>query len=221
VRALVNGGGLAQVSGDYERAHRLLSEARSEFALLAERSPDEQYFIARNLAAVERDSGRLESSRQRYAELRASAESFYGAGHQELVSALVGESETALAQARLDDALRGLEDAERHGRQSLPPEHDHFTDIAGLRAIVQSLRGDFASARAALEENLRRRGARPIVEAQPRLEAVALARTRCTAGDDAGLSAAIKALRAAGNVPAWQTDIAQRFESECRAMTVR
>ena len=215
VRALVNAGGLAQVAGDNERAHALLLEAQAEFALLRERNPDQQYFIARNLAAVERDSGRVEAARVRYAELRPAAESFYGAGHRELVSVLVGESETALAQGRLHDALRGLDEAERHGRLSLAPEHDHFTDIAGLRAVAQLLRGELEPARVALEDNVQRRGDRLILEAQPRLEAVALARTRCEATDKDELVAAIALLGAGTNVPRWQAALATRWQAEC------
>jgi serine/threonine-protein kinase len=212
VNALTNAGGMAMVAGDQVRAYRLLVEAEREAALVTPRAIDQELFVARNLAGVERESGRIDASRARFDSVVERSREFHGDGHPELVSALMGRAETLLAQAQLDAALRDLDEA-RAQSKSLPAGHGQLLDMDGLRAFVLLERGDVDGARELLEKNATARAGEAIVEAQPRLEAVALARTRCGAGEE--LATAMRALEAARNVSAWQREMAGRWREGC------
>ncbi|MDC8012099.1 serine/threonine-protein kinase [Tahibacter soli] len=215
VNALANAGGMAMVAGDQARAYRLLEVAEREARLIEPRAPDQELFVARNLAAVARESGKLDEARERYDTLVAGSRAFHGEGHADLISALMGRGETALAQARHDDAARDLDDARAQGARAYPAGHGQLLDIDGLRAFVLLERGDLAAARALLEANATARAGEAIVEAQPRLEAVALARTRCASASNEEMKAAFAGLEAAKNISAWQKAMAQRWRDAC------
>ncbi len=217
VRALVNAGGMASVAGDALRSHALLLTAQSEAEKLVPRNEDEEIFIARNLAVAERQLDRLPESRQRFADLLERASRYYGPGHRELVSILIGGAETALAAGHLDDALEGLAAAEANARQSLPPEHGYFSDIEGLRGMVLLERGDIDGACAHLDAARAHRSSAHQIKAQLKLEAVALARCHCRASETETLaaSAARDALQSMGNASPWQLALAQRWVTQC------
>ncbi len=214
VRALVNAGGMASVAGDAARAHALLMQAGAEAVKLVPRAQDEELFIERNLAVAERQLGRLQASRDRFADLLQRAGTYYGRGHTELVSILIGGAETALADRRLDDALAGLDAAESHARLSLPPEHGYFSDIDGLRGIALLEQGDIEGARARLEAARANRGADREIKSQLGLEAVALERSRC-GRDAAAPDRALAAFEAMRNASAWQLALARRWAADC------
>ena len=220
VRALVNAGGMASVAGDALRAHGLFLQAQDESSKQVPRDEDEDLFIGRNLAVAERQLDRLPASRQRFAALLERARAYYGRGHTELVSILVGTAETALAEGRLDDALAALADAEANARLSLPAEHGYFGDIDGLRGIVLLERGDVDAARARLEAARANRGAAVGIKAQVGLEAVALARIHCAAGDAAAAPAALASFEAMRNASPWQLALARRWIADCAAAHV-
>ncbi len=217
VRALVNAGGMASVAGDAPRSHALLLKAQDEAEKLSPRNEDEEIFIARNLAVAERQLGRLQASRERFAALLERAGRYYGAGHRELVSILIGGAETALAQERIDDALEGLAAAEANARQSLPPEHGYFSDIEGLRGMALLERGDLDGACAHLDAARASRSSEHQIKSQLGLETVALARCGCHRRDigPADATAALNALQTMGNASPWQLALAQRWAAQC------
>ena len=218
VRALVNAGGLASVAGDAARSHALLLKAQVEAEQLSPRNEDEEIFIARNLAVTERELGRLTDSRQRFEALLERAQRYYGEGHRETVSILIGAAETALAEVRIDDALQGLAAAESNARQSLPPEHGYFSDIEGLRGMALLERGDLDAACTHLATAQQRRGNEARIKSQLGLEAVALTRCDCRRGeaDSAQAQTALDALKAMGNASPWELSLAQRWVAQCR-----
>ena len=217
VRALVNAGGMASVAGDAARSHALLLKAQGEAGKLSPRNEDEEIFIARNLAVAERQLGRLHDSRERFAALLERASRYYGPGHRELVSILIGSAETALAEGHLDDALERLAVAQANARQSLPPEHGYFRDIEGLRGMVLLERGELQAARAHLETARANRSDEEQIKSQLGLEAVALARCRCQQPDAQpfAASAAHDALQAMGNASPWQLALARKWVMQC------
>ena len=217
VRALVNAGGMASVAGDAARSHALLLKAQDEAEKLAPRNEDEEIFIARNLAVAERQLDRLDDSRERFAGLLDRARAYYGPGHRELVSILIGGAETALAQGRLDDALEGLAAAQTNARQSLPPEHGYFSDIHGLRGMALLERGDLDGACTHLDAARAGRSSEHRIKSQLGLEAMALARCRCHRPDTdpSDVTAAREALHAMGNASPWQLAMARRWAAQC------
>lgn len=217
VRALVNAGGMASVAGDALRSHALLLTAQSEAEKLVPRNEDEEIFIARNLAVAERQLDRLPESRQRFADLLERASRYYGPGHRELVSILIGGAETALAAGHLDDALEGLAAAEANARQSLPPEHGYFSDIEGLRGMALLESGEFDDACGHLAAARASRSSEHQIKAQLKLETVALARCHCQASETEthAASVALDALQSIGNASPWQLALAQRWVAQC------
>ncbi len=215
VRALTNAGGMASVAGDQVRARKLLLEAEREAALLEPRKIDEQLFIARNLATVARETGDFADAQRRYDDLVQRSETFHGAGHPELISALFGRAETEVASGRIDAALRDLDTAQTHAISAYPPEHGQFADIDGMRALALVSRGDLEAAQPMLERNFARREGQVVVEAQPRLEAIALARTRCALDGGDEMREAVAALKSMRNVSEWQLGLARRWAAEC------
>lgn len=217
VRALVNAGGMASVAGDAARSHALLLTAQGEAEKLSPRNEDEEIFIARNLAVAERQLGRLQDSRERFAALMERASRYYGPGHREVVAILIGGAETAVAQERIDDALDGLAAAEANAHQSLPPEHGYFSDIEGLRGMALLERGDLDGACAHLDAARASRSGEHQIKSQLGLETVALARCGCHRRDagPADATAALSALQAMGNASPWQLALAQRWAAQC------
>ena len=165
----------------------------------------------------ERQLDRLPESRQRFADLLERASRYYGPGHRELVSILIGGAETALAAGHLDDALEGLAAAEANARQSLPPEHGYFSDIEGLRGMALLESGEFDDACGHLAAARASRSSEHQIKAQLKLETVALARCHCQASETEthAASVALDALQSIGNASPWQLALAQRWVAQC------
>ena len=222
VLSLTNSGGLASIAGNQQLAETLLLEAETEVRLLEPRDIDQELFIARNLAMVLRDSDRLDEARRRFDAIIERSTEFYGTGHPGLISAFIGRGETELGLGDLAAAARDFTEARHQGETTLAPGHGQLLDIDGLHAIVQVTAGEFEPAITTLERIAAQRGDETIVEAQPRLEAVALARARCNTPDGrAELEHSLAELRATANIAPWHHALADGWARDCAVAAPR